>query len=334
MDIGGGGNVTPMTTSVEAQTLDDLMHEVLTCLLEQPADVKATRGSFSEIIGASLHLKDPRARLSLTETRGKPFSALGELLWYLSKSNELAFIEFYLKQYREESDDGRTVYGGYGPRLFSMRGNHDQIANVITLLKAKPSSRRAVIQLFDADDIAADHKEVPCTCTLQFLLRKDCLHMFTSMRSNDAFIGLPHDVFAFTMLQEMLARSLSVEPGTYSHAVGSLHLYEERREATQRYLNEGWQSTKHPMPPMPDGDPWSSIKAVLQAEARIRSEEDFDISALRLDPYWLDLIRLLRVHERFKRNDYPAIRKILNDVSSPAYHYYIMQKLPDEAGVQ
>jgi thymidylate synthase len=265
---------------------------------------------------------------------GQAFSALGELLWYLSKSNELAFIEFYLKQYTEESDDGQTVYGGYGPRLFNMRGVHDQIANVIALLKARPSSRRAVIQIFDAGDIAADHKEVPCTCTLQFFLRKDRLHMFTSMRSNDAFFGLPHDVFAFTMLQEIIARSLSVEPGTYSHAVGSLHLYEEKKAEAQQYLNEGWQSTKHPMPPMPDGDPWSSIEAVLQAEARIRSGLDFDISALGLDTYWTDLIRLLRVHERFKHKDYPSIRRILNDVSSPAYHYYIMQKLPDEASFQ
>lgn len=319
---------------VEAQTLDDLMRDVLNRLLELPADVQATRGSFSEVVGGLLRLENPRARLSLTETRGKPFSALGELLWYLSRSNDLAFIEYYLKQYRDESDDGQTVYGGYGPRLFNMRGAYDQITNVIALLTAKPSSRRAVIQIFDAKDIADQHTEVPCTCTLQFLLRQGRLDMFTSMRSNDAFIGLPHDVFAFTMLQEILARSLSVGPGTYSHAVGSLHLYEDRREEARQYLNEGWQSTKHPMPPMPDGDPWSSVEAVLQAEAQIRGGADFDISALGLDPYWLDLICLLRVHACFKRNDRQAIRNILNEVSSPAYHYYIMQKMPDESDGQ
>ena len=209
---------------VEEQTIDDVMRGVLIRLLDLPPDVQATRGRFSEVVGVMLRLENPKARLSLTETRGKPFSALGELLWYLSRSNDLAFIEFYLKQYREESDDGQTVYSGYGPRLFNMRDAHNQIANIIALLKAKPSSRRAVIQIFDSADIAADHKEVPCTCTLQFLLRHDRLHMFTSMRSNDAFLGLPHDVFALTMIQEILARSLSVEPGTYSHAVGSLHL--------------------------------------------------------------------------------------------------------------
>lgn len=323
-----------MKTSVEAQTLDDLMRDVLNRLLELPADVQATRGRSSEIVGALLHLANPRARLSLTETRGKPFSALGELLWYLSRSNNLAFIEYYLKQYQDESDDGKTVYGGYGPRLFNMRNAHDQIANVIALLRDKPSSRRAVVQIFDAEDIASYHKEVPCTCTLQFLLRNGCLHMLTSMRSNDAFIGLPHDVFAFTMLQEIIARSLSVEPGTYSHAVGSLHLYENKREDTRQYLDEGWQSTTEAMPAMPHGDPWHSIEVVLSAEAQIRTEKDFDISLLALDPYWLDLIRLLRVHHRFKHKDYAAIQSVLSEVSFRPYQDYIKGKLPDEVDVE
>ena len=53
-----------MTTSVEEQTLDDLMRGVLTRLLELPADVEATRGRFSEIVGALLRLENPRARIN------------------------------------------------------------------------------------------------------------------------------------------------------------------------------------------------------------------------------------------------------------------------------
>ncbi len=155
--------------------------------------------------------------------------------------------------------------------------------------------------------------------------------MLASMRSNDAYFGLPHDVFAFTMLQEIIARSLSVEPGTYTHVVGSLHLYEEKREDAQKYLDEGWQSTKEAMPPMPLGAPWPSIEAILKAEAQIRGSVDWHVSAVGLDPYWTDLIHLLRVHERFKNKDHPAIREILNEVSCPVYKHYIMQKLPDEA---
>lgn len=288
---------------VSAPTLDDLMNEVLRDLLTRQPDVGATRGAASEIVGAMLHLQNPRARLSLTETRGKPFSALGELLWYLSGANDLDFIKYYIKKYEDETEDGKTVYGGYGPRLFNTRGQHNQITNVINLLRCKPTSRRAVIQIFDAIDISEPHKEVPCTCALQFLIRNSALHMFVCMRSNDAFIGLPHDVFAFTMIQELFARTLNVELGEYSHAVGSLHLYKDRINDAKKYLDEGFQSTKEPMPLMPLGDPWCAINALLEVEYRIRSDIDADIFDLDLSDYWMDLTFLLRIHALFKKKN-------------------------------
>src|SRR5438034_7399290 len=120
--------------------------------------------------------------------------------------------------------------------------------------------------------------------------------MFTNMRSNDAYWGLPHDIFSFTMLQEILARDLSVEVGTYKHAVGSLHLYEPTIDAARRFLGEGWQPTDVAMPPMPAGDPWPAISLLLQAESAIRTKRTFDETSLdRVDPYWSDLVRLLQV---------------------------------------
>ena len=54
--------------------------------------------------------------------------------------------------------------------------------------------------------------------------------------------GPDHDVFAFTMLQEIMARSLGVEVGTYKHAVGSLHLYEDDRQKAQQFDSRGLQA--------------------------------------------------------------------------------------------
>src|SRR5688572_15592160 len=133
---------------ISAPTLDDLLNQVFKQLLTQPFNVQATRGLMSEMIGVLLCLENPRARLSLTETKGRPFSAIGELLWYLSGKKELKFITHYISVYEEESEDQETVYGGYGPRLFNQADKHNQIGNVISLLKEKTSSRRAVIQLF------------------------------------------------------------------------------------------------------------------------------------------------------------------------------------------
>jgi peptidoglycan/xylan/chitin deacetylase (PgdA/CDA1 family) len=42
------------------------------------------------------------------------------------------------------------------------------------------------------------------------------------------------------MLQELIARALSVELGIYKHAVGSLHLYDRDRPAAEQFLGEAW----------------------------------------------------------------------------------------------
>jgi thymidylate synthase len=275
-----------------ASTLDDLCRKLFPKLLKGGYLITPSRGRALERCGVLLELTQPRARLSRTETRGKPFSCLGELLWYLSGDNRLDFIRYYIDSYKKETEDGETVYGGYGPRLFRQRGNN-QIQNVIRLLRTGFETRRAVIQLFNAEDIARRHKEIPCTCILQFMVRRRRLHALVTMRSNDAYLGLPPDVFCFTMLQELLARSLGLEPGPYKHFVGSLHLYEEDSELVSQYLDEGVQSSIA-MPAMPPGDPWPAMAKLQQAEEQIRNGLEPDAACFNTDPYWCDLIRLLQ----------------------------------------
>src|ERR1700724_2138509 len=211
---------------ISGRILDDLLRKVFPKLLASTNHISATRKSARELTGVLLELERPLARLSRSETRGRPFSSLGEFLWYLSRDNRLDFIRYYIPDYDNETEDGETVYGGYGPRMFRQRGQ-DQIRNVITQLRDNPTSRRAVIQIFNAEDIERRHTEIPCTCTLQFFIRRNRLHMLTTMRSNDAYIGLPHDIFCFTMLQEVVARALDRDVGYYRHFVGSMHLYEK-----------------------------------------------------------------------------------------------------------
>lgn len=169
-------------------TIDDLLLAVIKEIQTHGDHVSPTKGSNRELAGVLLELTNPRARLSRTETKGKLFSCLGKLCWYLAKSDKLAFIEYYIQTYKEFAD-GDVIFGGYGPRLFSWKG--DQVQKAIERLRTNPSSRRVVIQLFDANDMAEEHKDVPCTCTLQFMIRNEKLQMLTHMRSNDAFIGLP-----------------------------------------------------------------------------------------------------------------------------------------------
>ena len=307
-------------------TLDDVMRATIKAIWNRGDRNNATKGVNKELTGVLLEITQPRARLSRTETRGKPFSCLGELCWYLAGTNELEFISYYIGDYRQYAE-GSQIFGGYGPRLFQPHGLN-QIANVTRLLKENPESRRAVVQIFDAGDLAEEHVDIPCTCSLQFMVRRGELQMVTHMRSNDVFLGLPHDVFAFTMLQEIMARDLSTGLGTYKHFVGSLHLYDRDEERAKQFLGEGYQPTDLAMPAMPVGDPWPALQMLGKAEAVVRCGGTVEFDQLdKMDPYWADLVRLLQVFRYSKDGNISGIEATQAAMASPIYTPFIVKKL-------
>jgi thymidylate synthase len=314
---------------LRSDTLDDLLRRAFDKILRGGMDVEASRGQTRELCAVLLRLTNPLARLSHTETKGKLFSALGELAWYLSGSKQADFVTYYIKRYKHDTEPDGTIHGAYGPRAFRPEGA-SQFDNVMALLRERPTSRKAVIQLFDGDDLKGDYKDVPCTCTLQFFVRSGRLDMAVAMRSNDAYFGLSHDVFAFTMIQEIAARTLGYELGHYSHFAGSLHIYQPYFSDAKQFLDEGWQdSLVAAMPPMPPGDPWPNIRLFLEAEEAIRSgRQPGKRHMAKLPEYWQDLVRLLQVFtlSKSKRDRRSDIAAIMKGMANPVYKEFIAQR--------
>ena len=149
------------------------------------------------------------------------------------------------------------------------------------------------------------------------------------MRSNDAFWGLSQDIFAFTMLQEIIACSLGIQLGWYKHAVCSLHLYSDKEANARQYLKESQQPTiSGQMPTMPTGNPWIAIENLLVVENLIRNGVDLhQISDINLPKYWQQLAQILQIHYHFKKNNLEEIQKISNDLSDSPYYPYIAKRL-------
>lgn len=303
-------------------SFDDLLHAAIGAVLEGGEPVSPTKGPNRELRGVTLQLTNARARLSRSESRGKIFSALGELLWYLSGSNATDQITHYISRYAQYDEDG-IVFGGYGPRL---RGATDQLATVIDLLQSRPTTRRAVIQIFDREDLVEPHEDVPCTCTLQFLNRQDGLELVVYMRSNDVFIGLPHDVFCFTMIQELVARSIGAAVGQYTHFAGSLHLYDENANAARRFLDGGYFETRE-MPSMPEVDPTAGVAEILAIEAQLRAGTDPLAVHLPSNNYWADLARLLVVLHLDRGNRREEIAGVMGQMSTDVYDVHVADRL-------
>jgi thymidylate synthase len=336
-------------------SIDDLMRAIFKQLLNGRGNhsVVSNKGKSTEIFGAILELKKPRARLSRSFSRAKAFSPLGELFWYLSGDESIKFIEHYIPIYGNFSNDGLISNGAYGPRIFGI-GAQDKLDGksnwdrVIETLREREGSRNALIQIYENSDAKTGNKDKPCTCTLQFAIRRSQLLMHTHMRSNDAFLGLPHDIFSFTMLQEIAARELGLGLGAYTHSVTSLHLYHDgpasegilesrSTSGAKAYFDEGLLDYA-PMPEMPIGDPWPSIRKVMAAEEAIRlGNPDFPTPE-GLASYWIDLIDLFRIHAIFeglksKNGKDASARSKLRAIAimmkrmSPVYRIYILGRL-------
>lgn len=131
-----------------------------------------------------------------------------------------------------EKTDIMRLHGAYGARI----GN--QLPQVIEKIKRDRETRQAVITLWDPwlDNLPEKH-DYPCTVMMQFRVYQSKLEMNVIMRSNDAWLGLPYDMFQFTQLHLTVARILELAPGPYHHTALSLHIY-ERNVDTARQLIE------------------------------------------------------------------------------------------------
>lgn len=290
---------------IEGRYLDEILRKLYVELLNSTDTFEAEKGGGRDLLAPKIVLKDPRARISATNNRGILISALGEFCWYMSGCADLNFIRFYIPKYPPEYAEG-SIEDAYGPRFIGSgefgRSFH-QIDRVIDRLKRKPDTRRAVISLLEPSDLEPGRSEAPCTVAVQFIRRRGHLHLVAMMRSNDAYLGFPHDVFCFTLLQEYVARSLGVKVGEYHHFATSLHLYERNVREACDYLDEGFQNPTFAMPKMPPGCQKENLSAFLSVENRIRQGLITKANQIDLPEYWYDLsLVLLRCADiRFKR---------------------------------
>ena len=321
---------------IQEDSLDDLLNSTFSKIISDGQEIESSKGKNSEIRNAQLILNNPRARLSISESRSKLISCLGEFFWYLSGSDSIEFIEYYIGNYRDfidyEEDENLPVLGAYGPRVF---GEPSQFLAIEHLLRTKPDSRRAVISIYDKTDVIRyDKRDIPCTCSLQFFIRDNILHLTTIMRSNDAAKGLIHDLFSFTLIQELMWAKLardntSLQLGTYTHIVGSLHIYNKNTGIVDDFLNiEGWQN-KVSMEQMNPSYLEADLSIVIRLEQELRTGSSVDESILEdiQDIFWKEIAIILFAYSYIKKEEYTKLANLKNMCSSKPILYFLSKRI-------
>lgn len=176
-----------------------------------------------EILGVQVVLTDVRNNvLTLPFRNVNHRFMVAEWLWMWFGRDDVATIDKYNSRLKRFSDDGATFNGAYGVPIKA------QWPRLVELLRQDPDSRQAVLSIFRPQTVAS--KDVPCTISLQFLVRRGALTTIATMRSSDVWLGLPYDIFNFTMFAQCMAAELGITARDLVLNLGSSHLYATDRE--------------------------------------------------------------------------------------------------------
>jgi thymidylate synthase len=165
-------------------------------------------------------------------------------------------------QFANYAEDNGLFHGAYGPRT---AGQYDMI---IDRLMQDPDTRQAVVTIWNPQlDLQERKRDYPCTILHQFRIRNNKLNMSVYMRSNDVWLGAAYDFFQFTRVQIAMASVLGIEPGTYNHHVGSLHIYEQHYASADKLAH----ALHSPTIPAITGRTWNEVKssAMLAMQATV-----------------------------------------------------------------
>jgi thymidylate synthase len=254
-------------------------------ILANGQKVDSERGMTTEVLNASLVLRNPLNRLDTTRSRKLNLAfCFAEWLALMTGEDDLSFFTQFIRGYGAYSSDGKKLDGAYGPRIMM------PITVAAEMLEAKPGTRRAVVSIYrNADLYGGGGLNTPCTLTYQFLAREGRLHMVCNMRSNDVYFGLGNDVVVNTMVQEWVALASGHKLGEYYHNAASLHVYHETmRKALGR--EEGrWPHVMPAMDPsMSDFSEVQELKKIYEHANDFGRISSYAIANLHSD-YALDI---------------------------------------------
>ena len=164
-----------------------------------------------------------------------------ELIWYIRGNPFDDMITDHAQIWTDIRQPAGNFFSNYGQYIF---GEQNGAQFVVDELIKDIDSRRAVIPLLNKHHMFHDNKDVVCTYSMSFRIRDSKLNMSVNMRSNDAVWGMTNDVACFSLIHEMILQNLrghmpSVEMGTYTHKVDSLHVYERHFDMLHKLVLDG-----------------------------------------------------------------------------------------------
>jgi|ERR1017187_2765334 thymidylate synthase len=297
----------PAYRNVEAAFLGELR-----ALVGDGTDIEVRGQLTREITARTVQVENIRERYLVVPNRhNNVFASIAESLWVIAGRNDLGYLSTYLPRASEFSDDGITWRAAYGPRLRNWNGV-DQLAEVVSILQADLTSRRAVAVLYDPDRDFVESNDIPCNNWLHFLVRQGRVDLHVVARSTDIWWGFSGiNAFEWTLLLEMMSHWLGQEPGHLVFFTSSMHIYE-------RHFEQAGQILRHQSSEVSEDDGinqfpafathWENFAAEItewmRVEQGMRSGQELDYLKCSLtDPLLTSYAQMIDLFWMFKRRE-------------------------------
>ncbi len=170
------------------------------------------------------------------QRNANPFFHLMECVWMLAGARDGRWLDRYVKDFSSRyAESGGDIHGAYGHRWRKHFGV-DQFRRVVEMMRTDPTTRRAVIGMWDPSvDLGADVRDMPCNTQMFFRARRDHtmeqheLDVTVLCRSNDAVWGCwGANAVHMSMMAEVLAAMAGMRIGRYYQVSNNLHIYQEQ----------------------------------------------------------------------------------------------------------
>lgn len=162
-------------------------------------------------------------------TWANQFDAIGAKTWYANANENRSWLD---NPHRKGVNHMGRVYGAVG-RDF---GGVDLLTKVYDNLRQGIDDRGEILTFWKPDEFDRGCLR-PCMHSHQFSVLGDTLHLTSYERSCDVGNGLNFNSIQCWFLLNLMAQITGLKPGTATHHITNLHIYEDQVPAFREMLN-------------------------------------------------------------------------------------------------